>query len=881
MSSDPSGAAAFGSTTTPLQQFKARLKPKSGATRSSPSSLVVGSSGDKGAERWKRKYDLAVKHPLAKHLSATQTADSRNESAAHEILSPSSGEDGDEAGPNDLQSASSADDSIIRRVEEEIAAARKAASGVNRLQSPRDTDMAKILQIEDSDDKRDPNVSNASSSAAVTLMQDEFQPHQENQTLGQQQQQRDGVEKGYAPSSPPPPPVHTEEKKAEQMYFSADWQAKDTPADENIPTTEESEPPSSPEVPSPPQRDIMVEPTNERKIDGKNTYVFRLVRNVRPSEAPADERDALASKSVDQQQDPNESAEVHQSSLPPVTQGSPKSPKSAIQSSPKSPKAPTSPPLPVASPSSGSSIAAAKTQEPEGNYSRNPDHTLRSVKPATPSKQDDQGNVRLDLTPSPDDDEQIPRINSLATTQSKRDMDRQRTRELLGSLKEQTTVISTVNAATPTRRLHETPSSRKQVDTPRSPNHFTFSRANRARERVKTASKAGGRSPRSMDPRKSPRSAPRNAPRASSRSHRTPNFPDHADLPKRSSKMEEDPKISRRIRFRNPFPVLKPPGPSRSADLIVQDHQTGVPETPIRWVKPKRELKQLIVAAMGTSLPRRSNACGALKVLTRQRKNQLALVRTDGFLSALIFAASQNLVEADRELALVARTRAVNCLKHVSEPKDNRVLMTNHPGVLECLVKVMTADGGEGRVLATAALAMLAKTACCREGLARVDGLVDAAAKVMNGATSFITEETEPLNDENDEEEEPTRTYTESASDFSHSASTGTTTMREVSKSDELEEQDEEVTAVSESSMSEDEDEGATINEEQPVVEPTTSWQKAAPKTDSIRYKAEERQQEFTDQARANACAVLLHLSKQCVISVRTNKLLYLLLFPN
>ena len=129
-------------TPSPRQQFKARLKLKSSSTdEASGGAATTPSNND---HRWKRKYDLAVKHPLAKHLSVQgKNPSPRNTSTKNISTTPSSETEDDEhqqqhspastgaqQQQQDFASASSADDSIIRRVEEEIAAARKAASGV-------------------------------------------------------------------------------------------------------------------------------------------------------------------------------------------------------------------------------------------------------------------------------------------------------------------------------------------------------------------------------------------------------------------------------------------------------------------------------------------------------------------------------------------------------------------------------------------------------------------------------------------------------------------------------------------------------------------------------------------------------------------------------
>jgi hypothetical protein len=310
---------------------------------------------------------------------------------------------------------------------------------------------------------------------------------------------------------------------------------------------------------------------------------------------------------------------------------------------------------------------------------------------------------------------------------------------------------------------------------------------------------------------------------------------------------------SRRIRFRDTFPVLKPTNRPRAADEIIADYLISKPVFPICWVRPKNNLKQLIVAAMGNSLPRRSNACGAFKVLTRQKKNQLTLARTDGFMEALVFAASQEIPSKpdDRELALVCRTRAVACLSNVCEPKDNRVHILTHPGNKECLMKVILDDDSEARVLACVAFALLAKTPECREIMTETEGLLDILAQVMLGqeaerqiaiessASSLERTRSEPNYSSNDESHRSR--YSSQKSD-DRSASTGYSSNSHHEQSSR--------------------DSADDISDEE-ISKKTTK------KTNnSIRCKNEEKRDEFYARARANACAALMHLSKHCAVMV-------------
>lgn len=291
----------------------------------------------------------------------------------------------------------------------------------------------------------------------------------------------------------------------------------------------------------------------------------------------------------------------------------------------------------------------------------------------------------------------------------------------------------------------------------------------------------------------------------------------------------EEPKgAPRRIRFRKPFPVLKPASGPRSDEEIIDEHAVPLNEAPIRWMKPKQELKQLIVAAMGTSLQRRSNACGALKVLTVQKKNQMTLVRTDSFLSALVFTASQDIPTEDVELALDARSRAVACLRNVCMPKDNRPLVMTHPGLIECLLKVIKNDYGEARVLACAALAFLAKSPNCREGLAGPE-LLDCLSTTLTASI--------PCRD-GEGRTSPSAT-TADLTDKSHYSDSFDTAEN-----------------------TDEENDGYKKRGDKKGIP-------GIKRLDSIRIRKDNLKDSYHQEARSNASAVLVQLSRSCGVSVR------------
>lgn len=302
---------------------------------------------------------------------------------------------------------------------------------------------------------------------------------------------------------------------------------------------------------------------------------------------------------------------------------------------------------------------------------------------------------------------------------------------------------------------------------------------------------------------------------------------------------EEKQKRSRVI-FRAPYPSPPPFPRKRTSEEIIEEYREPIPDSSSIWLRPKQELKQLLLAVTGTSLPRRSNACGALKVLSmKMKKNKLTLVKTDGFLSALVYAIREDIPIKDREIALDARARAVSTVLNVVEPKENRTTVFQYPGLPEALVKVITEDRGEARVHACQTMVMLAKTPACRELMPKVEGLIDVLAKVVqktidNNTDGQVEEEEEKKDDSYDDEDGH-----HGSSSFSDDGSTD--------RSDD----------------DESHTEGESSDESSAPPNGT-----AAARLQSIRKKKKDQLSEFFAQARMSACAALSHLSKHCSISV-------------
>jgi hypothetical protein len=867
------------SDSSPRQTVKARRKQKMGETTTTtqPTTPTTPLSGDD--LEWRRKYEQAVRKrrnsgaainsngPLSPSTPSSHAASSQADMDF--ILAPTY-ETFDTADQQPLSVSSNySADSILRRVEAEIASARKAANFIktssnnnignqSHQQQQRggdvldnddgdddDEDMAQILNT-DTFHSLQPSLSSADDSSknrALDLIRDEFQEEMGNVEVV-------GFEVASATTTPQ---AVTTPINPNQLYFTdEEWQTNDVEVPLNGHETfvrdekKEEIPDSSRTSPQPKRAELPFDTPTRSNGRYRNRHP-KSPRSPRHREPPS-----LASLHRDPDGDYDASPTPPRLSL--LQQRSPSSPRSKTIS-PDTNRATLSSPKDKRSFLAPSNLTPAMTRtrelldslkEQRESIVRSPQQANANRSPPTPvaAGADQQHGASVDAS-SPPPSQSSPRSPNQSFTRARQAKERVKTSSRGRPSREEP------KAETAPTAVVEHQNSRLATSLPLPSLNGDTSHSSRILERRTEVDK--GREASTPVLQQQPLQSQSQPKSSLANESVQPNREQTRDNTENGMTSRVDGKIpssdvvaeaSRRIRFRNPFPVIKPPVVRRDLETIIQEHALVVPEMPIRWVKPKKELKQLIVAAMGTSLPRRSNACGALKVLTRHEKNQMSLVRTDGFLSALIFAASQSVLDVDTDLAIDARTRAVACLKNVCGPKENRIVVFHHPGVVECLVKVVRQDAGEGRSLAAASIALLAKTPACREGLAQVEGLVDIFANVMASAATLISEEALQVR------LNPSPRSGKKLDDSVSEVSFRTGNDRDDGSI---------LTDSSSISSSEDQELPSVVTSKAETIKPV----------DSIKNQTEERQEEFINHARSNACAALLHISKQCATSVR------------
>lgn len=183
----------------------------------------------------------------------------------------------------------------------------------------------------------------------------------------------------------------------------------------------------------------------------------------------------------------------------------------------------------------------------------------------------------------------------------------------------------------------------------------------------------------------------------------------------------------------NPPPTITT-ADTKSPEQILADNTVDVVSVKVKWTDPPPEQAALIAAMLSTSIGRRSNACGTIKMMASNKKKAAALVRTRILVDALILAIDDGRqITGERDLHLEAQTRATIAISHLSEVKENRVLLAQHPGLIRALIDVIRNDKGEARVAACRSLVMMSKMQQNKVALVETDGFISLLADIMSG----------------------------------------------------------------------------------------------------------------------------------------------------
>jgi len=321
------------------------------------------------------------------------------------------------------------------------------------------------------------------------------------------------------------------------------------------------------------------------------------------------------------------------------------------------------------------------------------------------------------------------------------------------------------------------------------------------------------------------------------------------------------------VTFRKPYHVCTPPLPSRSIESIMRDHTESMDELDPQKIPPKtQQLRDLISAAKDVSITRRSNACGALKVMvTKGKKIQILLARTIGLIESLLYALDHVLDTKDPENSKNARERASFVLKMLTSLKQNRQIIFRQIGLPECLVKVIAENVGEIRLNSCIALAYLAKSEKNKILMAKVVGLVTTLSLVMVGEKKTILENTvtvdiskkqEKRNEKCSLDERPKHDPEISKKKEDNDPSPNSLLLESSSDKYELSGTELNSDIICQSTKANNKKNAVDVN--------LNSVSKESKGVESISSYLEQN----LLSTRMNACATLLHLSKNCLVTM-------------
>lgn len=137
---------------------------------------------------------------------------------------------------------------------------------------------------------------------------------------------------------------------------------------------------------------------------------------------------------------------------------------------------------------------------------------------------------------------------------------------------------------------------------------------------------------------------------------------------------------------------------------------------------------------------RRKNACGALQVLTTDAKNCVAIAWTVGVLTALTSVLRDSGEEGiyitypDKRHRVefeATRNRAISCLVNLSVPPANRIAIFHSPNLVQWLIVIINEGHGLSRKGACSILAHLGKTAENRLLMVQVPGMLECLTNVL------------------------------------------------------------------------------------------------------------------------------------------------------
>merc|ERR1712238_478901 len=206
--------------------------------------------------------------------------------------------------------------------------------------------------------------------------------------------------------------------------------------------------------------------------------------------------------------------------------------------------------------------------------------------------------------------------------------------------------------------------------------------------------------------------------------------------------------VSTKVRFKQRYPVPQQMRKYRHPSEIAFDYQLEKPGEIVFYSKPKKDLKELLEAATGTSIPRRSNACGALKVLSTLAKKQNCrelMANTPKLVDVLAMILKGDDPSSDKYRPTYIVEEKIN---YSGDDEMSRVLTESYSSSFSTTNSSFEQDSGEStedhetlrrtRINACAALLHLSKECCISRKLCASNTLLFCLVAVSKEVTNPI-----------------------------------------------------------------------------------------------------------------------------------------------
>ncbi len=208
---------------------------------------------------------------------------------------------------------------------------------------------------------------------------------------------------------------------------------------------------------------------------------------------------------------------------------------------------------------------------------------------------------------------------------------------------------------------------------------------------------------------------------------------------------------------------------SRTTKEILKKNSKKSKKLKVQLDTPSQKIQDLIEGAMESSISRRSNACGTIKLLATKKTNVPMLIKSAGLIKALVFVLREEYSEDEIEASQSSQLRALATLAILSQPKEGRRIICEEEGLLEALSNIMTKGASEVCLHACSIIAALTKTEENREIIMSKKGLLRKLSLILRNAEEKVDDRLDKADSKSkdpDDDTDEDESNTDNSEDF-------------------------------------------------------------------------------------------------------------------